>query len=297
MELFKKTFAPIVAISISVACAAQAPAYQKADSLMSEYRYADALEMYMSACGDKSGTMDPATAMNAAISAAQCDMDSLAVSFVSEALAADPSFFDERISVTELLQDCRLLPEWDTLQAENERRLAGAMTGYDIPLRSLLLEIYHSDQNPRGRLIMASKNNPDDREALGRLWKDILRNDSINALRVNELLDTYGWIPKSKVGSANQALFFVIQHSTPDVINRYIALFETAAVNGEIPRNLFAKMYDRQLMYAGKPQKYGTQSVKDAESGRMVLWRLEDPDNVNAFRKTMELPPLDDYPL
>ncbi|MDE7375824.1 MAG: hypothetical protein K2N16_03135, partial [Muribaculaceae bacterium] len=74
-------------------------------------------------------------------------------------------------------------------------------------------------------------------------------------------------------------------------------IFEAAAKDDEIPRGLFAKMYDRQQMYAGKPQRYGTQRVrKDPSTKEMVLWKIEDPDKVNALRKEMNLPPLEGFP-
>lgn len=241
--------------------------------------------------------LQPNIAMNAAIAAAQCDMDSLAVELVAHALDSDSTFFDERISVTELLEDCRLLPQWDALQDENERRLANARPDFDIRLRNTLLEIYHTDQNIRGHLIKISKSGPSNKEELGRLWQEMQRTDSINLRKSIELLDAYGWIPKSKVGTANQALFFVIQHASPDIITKYISLFEAAAKDNEIPRELYAKMYDRQQMYSGKPQRYGTQRVrKDPSTKEMVLWKIEDPDNVNSLRKEMNLPPLEDYP-
>ncbi|MDE6309679.1 MAG: hypothetical protein K2L81_05745, partial [Muribaculaceae bacterium] len=151
--------------------------------------------------------------------------------------------------------------------------------------------------NPRGHLLMISKSDPTNQEAISRLWQEIKLNDSINLAKTVELLDANGWIPLSKVGTANQALFFVIQHAAPDIIDRYISLFETAAKNNEIPRALYAKMYDRQQMYAGKPQRYGTQRVrKDVSTKEMVLWKIEDPDNVNALRKEMNLPPLEGFP-
>ncbi len=284
-------------IAITLPISAQSPSCLRADTLLSEYRYPEALHEYLTAHGNNIGDMESGTAMNAAIAAAQCDKDSLAAKLVAQALDADSSFFDERISVTELLQDCRLLPQWDALQEENERRLANAMTNYDIRMRNILLDIYHSDQNPRGYLIAISKSDPQNSEALSRYWNEIQRNDSINLARTIELLDTNGWIPKSRVGTANQALFFVIQHASPDIIDRYIALFETAAKDNEIPRDLYAKMYDRQQMYAGKPQRYGTQRIrKDPSTREMVLWRIEDPANVNALRKEMGLPPLEDFP-
>ena len=270
----------------SLPMTAQTPACARADSLLSEFKYADALAGYLSANDGDTGKMKSGDAMNAAIAAAQCDRDSLAVELVAQALQADPAFFDERISVTELLQDCRLLPQWDSLQDENERRLALADTGYDIALRNVLLDIYHTDQNPRGHLITISKTDPQNSEALARYRNEMLHNDSINLARTIDLLDTRGWIPKSLVGTANQGLFFVIQHASPDIIDRYLPLFETAAKENEIPRDLFAKMYDRQLLYAGKPQKYGTQKVrKSPDTKELVLWRIEDPEHVNALAK------------
>ncbi|MDE7376013.1 MAG: hypothetical protein K2N16_04105, partial [Muribaculaceae bacterium] len=195
---------------------AQSPSCLRADSLLAEFKYPDALSEYLNAHNNNIGVMTSGTAMNAAIAAAQCDKDSLAIELVAYALDADPDFFDERISVTELLEDCRLLPQWDALQDESERRLAKGMPNYNIPLRNALLEIYHSDQNPRGHLIMLSKTDPNNSEELSRLWQEIHLNDSINLGKSIDLLDAYGWIPKSKVGTANQALFFVIQHAAPD---------------------------------------------------------------------------------
>lgn len=296
MKIIRLIQLVILGASIAPAYAQRTP-YLLADSLLSEFKYSEALSEYLNKNGNNIAVMEPGTAMNAAIAAAQCYNDSLAVRLVEHALDADSAFFDERISVTELLQDCRLLPQWDALQDENERRLANAMTEYDIPLRNTLLEIYHSDQNSRGNLIKLSKSDPTNKEALGRLWHEMQRNDSINLCKTIELLDTKGWIPRSKVGTANQALFFVIQHASPEIIEKYITLFETAAKDNEIPRELYAKMYDRQQMFAGKPQRYGTQKVrKDASSKEMVLWKIEDPNNVNALRREMNLPPLEDFP-
>lgn len=283
--------------AITLQSNAQTSTCLRADSLLSEYKYSEALQEYLGANNGDIRRMKSNDAMNAAIAAAQCDNDSLAVVLVSQALDYDSEFFDERISVTELLQDCRLLPQWDSLQNENERRLANADIGYDIPLRNILLDIYHSDQNPRGHLITISKSDPQNKEAITRYWNEMQHNDSINLARTVELLDKHGWIPESKVGTANQALFFVIQHATPEIIDKYITLFESAARNNEIPKALFAKMYDRQLLYAGKPQKYGTQRVRQSpDSKDLILWQIEDPAHVNALRKEMDLPPLENYP-
>lgn len=261
----------------------------RADSLLAGYGYKEALRIYK---GIPPRRLTAPMAMKAAIAAAQCDEDSVALSYVKVALDADSTYFDERISVTELLEDCRLLPEWGSLQEENERRIEKTRPDYDISLRRQLLEIYHSDQDTRGRWIMAHRENPTDQSKLARLRTEMLRVDSLNQIKALQLLDTHGWIPRSKVGTANQALFFVVQHADPAIINRYMPIFEAAANVGELPKDLYAKMYDRQQMYAGKPQRYGTQRVMDAATRQMILWQIEDPDSVNHLRREVGLPPL-----
>lgn len=295
----KKLSLTLLALALASAwpAGAQTPVCLRADTLMAEFKYPEALSVYMSAYGDDFAGMSSHIAMNAAIAAAQCDKDSLAVNLVAHALDSDSDFFDERISVTELLEDCRLLPQWDALQNESERRLATARPEFDITLRNTLLEIYRTDQNPRGRYMMLFKSGQTNKETLDSLWREIHLNDSINLRKSVELLDARGWISRSEVGTANQALFFVIQHASPDIIAKYIPIFEQAAKDNEIPRELYAKMYDRQQMYSGKPQRYGTQRVrKNPSTKELVLWTIEDPDNVNALRKEMNLPPLEDYP-
>ncbi|MDE6311163.1 MAG: hypothetical protein K2L96_05020 [Muribaculaceae bacterium] len=296
MKVFKFILVAIL-IATQQYVSAQTVSCSHVDSLLSEFRYPEALQEYLALHDNNLNWMTSSTAMNAAIAAAQCENDSLAAELVARALEADSTFFDERISVTELLENCRLLECWDALQEESERRLAKTMTNYDIDLRNILLDIYHSDQNPRGQLFKLYRSEPGNKDGVSKIWQEIHRNDSINYARTIELLDQYGWIPCSKVGTANQALFFVIQHAAPEVIAKYIPMFEVAVKDDEIPKDLFAKMYDRHQMYSGKPQRYGTQSVlKDPSSKEMVLWTIEDPENVNALRKEMGLRPLEGYP-
>ena len=235
----------------------------------------------------------PADSLTASALAAAADGNSeAAIDLLLDAQRADTTWHCELIAAGEELEDCRLSPRWAALTAENERRTAIAHPEYDHALRRELLDLYDADQNPRGRLIMAGKQNPDDRETLSRLWKDIRVADSINQPRATAMRDSLGWIPSAKVGAATQGLFFVIQHADPATIGRYIDLFEKAALAGELPRKLFAKMKDRSLLYSGQPQIYGTQKVCQADTGKMIIWRLRDKTEVNALRREMDLPPL-----
>ena len=83
----------------------------------------------------------------------------------------------------------------------------------------------------------------------------------------------------------------VIQHSTR--IPQYLPLIEKVALQGEIPYPLYARMLDRQLMYEGKEQLYGTQGrsygVLNPKTGKRedvsFIWPIEDAAHVNERRQ------------
>jgi hypothetical protein len=52
-----------------------------------------------------------------------------------------------------------------------------------------------------------------------------------------------------------------------------------------------AYLEDRILMNSGEPQKYGTQ-FQIGKDGVKHLYKLQDKENVNAMRSSINLPPL-----
>jgi len=56
-------------------------------------------------------------------------------------------------------------------------------------------------------------------------------------------------------------------------------------------------MEDRMLMNAGKPQKYGTQAYSIVENGKTVIyiWPVENPDKLDALRKSAGLGTIESY--
>lgn len=264
----------------------------EADSCLRMWNYPEALGLYTKAFNEEGLPVSGNNALNAAVAAAKCDSIEMALTFLRSAQSADPDWCSELISASELLEDCRLNSKWPTIGDENERRIERLHPEYDLPMRRKLLAIYNADQDVRGRIIVSSRTNPDDKEGRAQLWQLMQHQDSIHSGEVTAILDEYGWIPSAKVGSANLALFFVIQHSALDIIERYLPMFEKAATAGDLPGDLYAKMLDRQLMYSGKPQIYGTQSCWSPDLGKMVLWKLEEKEAVNERRRSMNLPPL-----
>jgi len=111
----------------------------------------------------------------------------------------------------------------------------------------------------------------------------MMQTDSSNLRRVEALIQRYGYPGKTLVGTpTNEAAFYVLQHSSR--IPQYLPLIKRAADQGELPFRLYAMMLDRQLMYEGKPQIYGTQG-RSYNGQPSFIWPIEDPAHVNERRK------------
>ncbi|HET7360621.1 MAG TPA: DUF6624 domain-containing protein [Salinimicrobium sp.] len=131
-------------------------------------------------------------------------------------------------------------------------------------------------------------------EALIPLMKKI---DSINLVKVENIIDKFGYPGKSLVGEpANKTVFYVIQHS--DKIEQYLPLIRKAAQNDDISMKKLAKMEDRYLMEKGEEQIYGTQiRGQKLENGEWVhfVWPIKNPDSVNIIREKIGLESIEEY--
>ena len=111
----------------------------------------------------------------------------------------------------------------------------------------------------------------------------MLQTDSTDMQRIRAIIQRYGYPGKALVGTpTNEAAFYIIQHSKS--IAQYLPLIKRAADQGELPFRLYAMMLDRQLMYEGKPQLYGSQG-RSYQGGAYFIWPIEDPAHVNERRK------------
>jgi hypothetical protein len=118
--------------------------------------------------------------------------------------------------------------------------------------------------------------------------------DEKNTKRVIEIIDQHGWPGKALVGmDGSAAAWILIQHATPEVIDKYLPLLKEASAKGEVSPALVALTIDRQLVYHGKPQIYGSQFK--VENGRWVPEALEDPANVDKRRQEVGLGTLEEY--
>lgn len=167
-------------------------------------------------------------------------------------------------------------------------------------LKRELDSMYVLDQKYRAYLSEISKNKAladslmtsfEIKENLGgTLWGYQSRIDSLNLVRVEKIIKTYGYPGDSLVGKpTNEVAWYIIQHSPK--IEIYFPVIQKAGKTSELPFPLVAMMQDRLLAQQGKPQIYGTQAMcyplKDSSSNaqQCFIWPIDNPNRVNERRK------------
>ncbi len=161
-------------------------------------------------------------------------------------------------------------------------------------LQKELAEIIRSDQEPRNRIVAAWNEHPTDTLLHRSIAAEVLRADSINLIKVCNVLDSRGFVSKDEVGDECIALWLVIQHSPLEYQQKYLPIFKIAAMNGDLPKETIALMEDRVALQLGKPQIYGSQGNVN-EQGIFVPAEMIEPENVDSRRAKMDMIPLAEY--
>lgn len=157
-------------------------------------------------------------------------------------------------------------------------------------LRTELEQIHDLDQGPRRAVhgfVGAQKDS---------VIAVLIRNDSLNLLRVTAIIDSAGWLgPEEVGGKASQTLFLVIQHADakPEVQAEYLEVMRQAVTEGKARASEMAMLEDRVAVNHGRPQIYGSQV--DWNDGKPSFKPIEDEAHVNERRKAVGLEPLEDY--
>lgn len=157
-------------------------------------------------------------------------------------------------------------------------------------IRDELKEILRKDQEPRNKIVAARQEHPTDTLLHREIAREILSNDSVNLIRVCEIMDAY----PLDFGEENEVVWVVLQHSSLELMQKYLPKFIEAAEKGKMCKELVAVMQDRVACWSGKPQIYGSQGNIN-EFGVFVPAEIEDIENVDARRASMGMSPLKDY--
>ncbi|RCU42090.1 hypothetical protein EIZ47_10955 [Chryseobacterium lacus] len=186
--------------------------------------------------------------------------------------------------------------KWEKLVSEMQLIVDKREANYDKPLQAKLIAIFEDDQQIRREYISAEKEFGRESRQVDSLGKIMMYKDSINLIKVTEILDKYGWVGADKVGGqANQTLFLVIQHSDLKTQQKYLPMMREAVKNKNASGSALALLEDRVALGEGKRQIYGSQIGYDNVTNKSYVLPLDDPDNVDKRRAEVGLGLLADY--
>ncbi|NOT51193.1 MAG: hypothetical protein HOP10_07940 [Chitinophagaceae bacterium] len=173
--------------------------------------------------------------------------------------------------------------------------IISAQSTFNKPLADLLDTIYNEDQGGRHQLNELQKQYGWQSEQVQSLMKKIMRQDSVNLVRVKKIIDTYGWPGPEEVGrQGTQTVFLVIQHSDSLTQVTYFPVMQDAVTKGKAEAAELALLEDRILMKQGKEQIYGSQ-LQIGKNGKYEFYPIQDEPNVNKRRASVGLEPIEDY--
>ena len=188
-------------------------------------------------------------------------------------------------------------PEFQKLKSDPRwTRVRNSTCGTNYELHKVLAQIHYSDQTPRTKLESISEKFGPNSPQMDSLWVIIGRNDEVNLQRIDSIYRMHGWPSEKMVGKeCNITFWLVIQHSPLYVQERYFPLMQLAVLRENARARDCAYLEDRILIGKKLPQKYGTQyrvRVTDNKKSKSRLYRLQDKQRVNDYRKEVGLPPL-----
>lgn len=168
--------------------------------------------------------------------------------------------------------------------------------GLDLELMEEFDQIIKSDQAQRQEMRPISEKYGWDSPKMDSLWKIQSYSDSVNTIRICEIIDKQGYPGKSVVGSGHQGTaFLVIQHADLEIQEKYLDIIKEAADAGEVRWASVALLIDRVNQRQGKKQIYGSQVSQDEATNEYFFGPIEQPYKVDSLRASVGLGPLNDY--
>ena len=232
--------------------------------------------------------LDPTDLYNGACSAALSGDNDNAFKWLWKCLDTDCYFYMENPRQDKDLKNLYKDTRWKTFEDTMSVRKKRMEQTIDKKLRKELQLIWDKDQQIRFKVIAAEDDTVHyDSTKINAMWAEMNRIDSINEIRICEILDTRGFVGREIVGNACLTFWLVIQHAPEQLQKKYLPLFQKAAERKDIKQRHVAMMEDRIAVAENRPQKYGTQIVDDK------LWPLLDKSKVNIWREEVGLEPLE----
>lgn len=124
---------------------------------------------------------------------------------------------------------------------------------------------------------------------------EMLRVDARHEAALRDIITRHGWPDEHMVGKHGlHAVWLLMQHASPALLKLGLPHMVAAADRGELPWAVVALSVDRDLMYDGKPQRYGSQ-FRRSPDGRLEMYMVEDEAHLDERRAKVGLGPIAEY--
>jgi hypothetical protein len=185
---------------------------------------------------------------------------------------------------------------WKPILEKIKENKDKAEANLNKPLVTMLDSIYTQDQKYREQLGGIEKQYGWKSKEMNEYWRIINEKDSINLIKIEAILNKYGWLGADVIGNkGNSTLFLVIQHSNPITQQKYLPMMRDAFKKGNAKGQDLALLEDRVALGQSKLQIYGSQIGRDNETQLYYVLPLKDPDNVDKRRAEVGLEPISEY--
>lgn len=186
--------------------------------------------------------------------------------------------------------------KWKEVIIIAQKTLDKKEANYNKPLQKELLTIGYDDQEARQEYVKIGNTLGWKHVKIDSLKKVIVYKDSINLIKVKNILAKHGWVGEKVVGiEASSTLFMVLQHANLETQKEYLPMLQEAVKKGSAKASSMAMMVDRIAIREGKKQIYGSQIARSPETEEYYVLPLENPEMVNTRRQEVGLGTIQDY--
>ena len=180
-------------------------------------------------------------------------------------------------------------PAWKTaIEARRQQLITQNGSGTDAALRTQLLKMRDTDQAARGFVSAPAASTKQRLQSLP-------ATDAQLTAELKQIVAQKGWPTIALVGiDASNAAMLILTHTADHAWQQQILpQLEGLADARKIDPSALALVVDKQLVSAGKLQRYGSQFK--LVNGAMAMYGVEDPGALDRQRARALLPPIDVY--
>ncbi|MCP1383087.1 DUF6624 domain-containing protein [Runella salmonicolor] len=186
--------------------------------------------------------------------------------------------------------------QWSKLLAIIHKNKEEKEKNYNRMLIAALDTIFEEDQKYRLQIKSIKEKYGADSDQMNEIFRIIELKDSINLLKVQNILDKYGWLgPDIIKEKGSTTLFLVIQHADLSTQIKYLPILKEAVKKGKAENSALALLEDRIALQQEKCQIYGTQIEYDSKTQTYYIPSLCDAMNVDKRREEVGLGPIAEY--